>query len=46
MPDFLCRALIETKLEAQVEVSASQSGTLKECKPKAQHEFSERDKLL
>ena len=33
-----------TRLEAQVEVSANQSGTLNESKPKAQHEFSERDK--
>ena len=41
---FLCRALSETKLEAQVEVSANQSGTLNESKPKEQHEFSERDK--
>lgn len=31
---FLCRALSETKLEAQVEVSANQSGTLNESKSK------------
>ena len=40
----MSRALSETKLEAQVEVSANQSGTLNESKPKEQHEFSERDK--
>ena len=33
-----------TRLEAQVEVSANQSGTLNESKPKVQPEFSERDK--
>ena len=33
-----------TRLEAQVEVSANQSGTLNESKPKEQHEFSGRDK--
>ena len=37
---FLSRALSKTK----VEVSVNQSGTLNESKPKAQHEFSERDK--
>ena len=41
---FLSRALSETKLEAQVEVSANKSGTLNESKPMEQHEFSERDK--
>ena len=41
---FLRRAISETRLEAQVEVSANQSGTLNESKPKEQHEFSERDK--
>ena len=41
---FLCRALSETKLEAQVEVSADKSVTLNESMPKEQHEFSGRDK--
>ena len=27
-------------------LSANQSGTLKECKPEAQHAFSERNKVL
>ncbi|MDO5021018.1 MAG: hypothetical protein Q4E29_11230 [Lachnospiraceae bacterium] len=42
----MCRALIETKPEAWIEVSENQSGTLKECKPEAQHAFSERNESL
>ena len=42
--DCLCRALSESKLKAKLELSENQSGTLNECKRKAKHEFSERDK--
>ena len=41
---LLCRALSESKPGAQLELSASQFGTLNECKPKAKQEFSERNK--
>ena len=41
----MCRALSESRLRAKLELSANQSGTLKECKPEAQHAFSERDKV-
>ena len=44
MVAFLCRALSESEPKAKLELSASQSGTLNECKSKTQHEFSERDK--
>ena len=43
---FSCRALSESEPKAKLELSANQSGTLKECKPEAQHAFSERDKVL
>ena len=38
------RALSESEPKAKLELSANQSGTLNECKPEVQHEFSERDK--
>ena len=41
---FLCRALSESEPKAKLELSAKQSGTLNESKPKVQPEFSERDK--
>ena len=41
---LLCRALSESEPKAKLELSANQSGTLNESKPKAQPEFSERDK--
>jgi len=41
----LCRALSESEPKAKFELSANHSGTLNECKPEAQHEFSEREKL-
>lgn len=41
---LLCRALSESEPKAKLELSANQSGTLNESKPKEQHEFSGRDK--
>ena len=41
---LLCRALSESEPKAKLELSANQSGTLNESKPKVQPEFSERDK--
>ena len=38
------RVFSESEPKAKLELSASQSGTLNECKSKTQHEFSERDK--
>ena len=38
--NYLCRALSESRLKAKLELSANQSGTLNESKPKAQPEFS------
>ena len=39
--DFLCRALSESKLKAQLELSANDTCALKEDKLKAQLELSE-----
>ena len=41
---FLCRALSEAESKKKAELSASQFGTLNECKPEAKQEFSERNK--
>ena len=41
---FCCHAY--EKIIEWIILSANQSGTLKECKTEAQHEFSERDKVL
>ena len=41
---LLCRVLSESEPKAKLELSANQSGTLNESKPKVQPEFSERDK--
>ena len=41
---FLCRALSESKPKAQLEVSANDTWTLNENKPKVQFEFSEAGK--
>ena len=41
---LLCRALSESEPKVKLELSANQSGTLNESKPKVQPEFSERDK--
>ena len=41
---LLCRALSEAESKTKDELSASQFGTLNECKPKAKQEFSERNK--
>ena len=41
---LLCRALSEAESKTKAELSASQFGTLNECKPKAKQEFSERNK--
>ena len=38
--DFLCRALSESKLKAQLELSANDTCALKEDKQKAKCEFS------
>ncbi len=38
--DFLCRALSESKLKAQLELSANDTCALKEDKRKAKYEFS------
>ena len=38
--DFLCRALSESKLKAQLELSANDTCALKEDKLKAKYEFS------
>jgi hypothetical protein len=35
---------VEHLVKAKLELSENQSGTLNECKRKAKHEFSERDK--
>ena len=39
--DFLCRALSESKLKAQLELSANDTCALKEDELKAKYEFSE-----
>ncbi len=41
--DFLCRALSESKLKAQLELSANDTCALKEDKLKAQLELSAND---
>ncbi|HCG86981.1 MAG TPA: hypothetical protein DEW33_10935 [Lachnospiraceae bacterium] len=41
---FCCHAY--EKMIRWIILSANQSGTLKECKPEAQHAFSEMDKIL
>jgi len=38
--DFLCRALSESKLKAQLELSANDTCALKEDELKAKYEFS------
>ena len=41
---FYVEHLVKANRKMKLELSANQSGTLNESKPKAQHEFSERDK--
>ena len=41
---FCAEHLVKASQGRSLNLGASQSGTLNESKPKAQHEFSERDK--